>query len=361
MDQLGLGAAELLQLARELGGERGVVERQADLVGRRLEERHLLLGERVRRLPAERERSEDPVPRPDGDGDEALDPLRLHHGARGGQEVRRCLNIFHHQGAALGRRVADQPLAEGKRQVHVSEPGGEAPVTPEDERVAVGSEEVEGGELVPRHLREGRERFLQDLLKIKGAADRRRHGAEDGQMPADRAFSGTVRHVDADRTTYSWTRPSAASSLEGSLPPAWARSGRPPPPPPTARATSWINFPALKRGVRSFETAATRFTLSSFTLPRQITPEPSRSRTESTTARSPSWSSPSTRAATTATPPIWRAAATRSWARLLARRPSMDSSCFSSNRCPSSSFWRRWGSSSGGILSSPAASRSAGS
>src|SRR3972149_4088779 len=271
MDQLGLGAAELLQLAPELGVEPGVVERQADLVGCRLEERHLLLGERVRRLPAERERSEDPVPRPDGDGDEALDPLRLHHGARGGQEVRRCLNIFHHQGARLGPRVADPPLAEGKRQVHVSEPGGEAPVTPEDERVAVGSEEVEGGELVPRYLREGRERFLQDLLKIKGAADRRRHGAEDGQMPADRAFSGTVRHVDADPTTESWTRPGTPSSLEGSFPPAWARSGRPPPPPPTARATSWTSLPAWKRPARAFVTATTRLTLPSSTLPAHTT------------------------------------------------------------------------------------------
>ena len=39
-----------------------------------------------------------------------------------------------------------------------------------------------------------------------------------------------------------------ASNRAGSLPPAWARSGRPPPLPPTARATSWISLPAWSRG-----------------------------------------------------------------------------------------------------------------
>jgi len=36
----------------------------------------------------------------------------------------------------------------------------------------------------------------------------------------------------------------ASSTLEGSLPPAWAKSARPPPPPPTIGATSLMMFPA---------------------------------------------------------------------------------------------------------------------
>ena len=37
----------------------------------------------------------------------------------------------------------------------------------------------------------------------------------------------------------------ASGNLAGSLPPAWAMSGRPPPPPPTAAATGRIHSPAL--------------------------------------------------------------------------------------------------------------------
>ena len=106
-------------------------------------------------------------------------------------------------------------------------------------------------------------------------------------------------------------------------------------------------------------TALTRLTLPSLTAPRKVTPEGSRSRTESTTARRPSASSPSSRATTTGIPATARAPPTRSWARLFARRASSSASCFSRPFWSSRSFWRRRGSSSGGIRRRSAAWRSA--
>src|SRR5262249_56586563 len=103
----------------------------------------------------------------------------------------------------------------------------------------------------------------------------------------------------AVRSTQPGTAASASSSFADSLPPACARSGRPPPPPPTSFAISCTSLPAWKRLVSSFETDATKLTLPSTAEPRQITPEGTRSRSVSTTERSPSGSRPSRRAAIT--------------------------------------------------------------
>src|SRR4029450_10128320 len=73
------------------------------------------------------------------------------------------------------------------------------------------------------------------------------------------------------------TAASASSSLDASLPPAWARSGRPPPPPPTIFAISCTSRPAGKRLVRSLDTAVTRLTLPSTALPSTMTPDRSQS------------------------------------------------------------------------------------
>src|SRR6185369_13496202 len=57
--------------------------------------------------------------------------------------------------------------------------------------------------------------------------------------------------------TISLTLSRAWSTFDGSLPPAWAKSGRPPPPPPTIGATCLMILPAWKREVRSLVTEAT--------------------------------------------------------------------------------------------------------
>src|SRR5215831_19239080 len=67
VDQLRVGALELVELAARLGVEARIVERQADLVRGGLEERQLGLVERLERLAAERERAQDLAPAVDRD------------------------------------------------------------------------------------------------------------------------------------------------------------------------------------------------------------------------------------------------------------------------------------------------------
>src|SRR5439155_428024 len=79
---------QLLELAQGLLVEPRVVERQTDLVGRRLDERDLTGVEAVGDLPAEREGAEDPAAAADRDADEAADLVEPGRGPRPREEVR---------------------------------------------------------------------------------------------------------------------------------------------------------------------------------------------------------------------------------------------------------------------------------
>ena len=76
-------------------------------------------------------------------------------------------------------------------------------------------------------------------------------------------------------STMPYTPSSASSSAAASLPPASARSGRPPPLPPTFSATLPTILPACTRPVRSFVTPAISETLPLVAEPTTTTPEPS--------------------------------------------------------------------------------------
>src|SRR6516162_6848817 len=83
----------------------------------------------------------------------------------------------------------------------------------------------------------GESRSSRALWRADPAADRRLEKlAQRASRGDDQAF--------ATRSTHPDTVLRASSSLEGSLSPACARSGRPPPPPPTTLATSWISLAA---------------------------------------------------------------------------------------------------------------------
>src|SRR5438876_10674741 len=74
-------STKLLELAARLGGEAGVVEREPDLVGGRLEERDLAPLEAVEDLAADRERADDPAADVDRHADETPDALAPDRGS----------------------------------------------------------------------------------------------------------------------------------------------------------------------------------------------------------------------------------------------------------------------------------------
>src|SRR5207244_2773938 len=79
-------------------------------------------------------------------------------------------------------------------------------------------------------------------------------------------------------STTPYASPNAASSADGSFPPASARSGRPPPLPPTRWATGPITLPACTREVKSLVTPTISATFPSEADPSTTTPDPILSR-----------------------------------------------------------------------------------
>ena len=131
------------------------------------------------------------------------------------------------------------------------------------------------------------------------------HPAE-GRMAVHRAHGADGGHVRVPRATPAPSAPPSPPPRRGPRRASRHPCRRPGRGPdgrrrrrPTILAISCTRRPAGKRFIRSLETAATRLTLPSTALPRRMMPDGSRSRSVSTTARSPSGSSPSRRAART--------------------------------------------------------------
>jgi hypothetical protein len=141
--------------------------------------------------------------------------------------------------------------------------------------------------------------------------------------------SGSMRLAKRSRTQ-SPTSSSAAGMPAGSLPPAWAMSGRPPPRPPTFSAATLTRSPALKRSVRSLVTPAMRLTLPSLSVASSTTPEPTLFLSWSMVSRSDLGSAPSSRAASTLTPSTSTVWSARSLPAALASLALSCSSSFSS-------------------------------
>jgi hypothetical protein len=88
--------------------------------------------------------------------------------------------------------------------------------------------------------------FMLQLVGSSQIPTARLRGGHDTEAP--RARQSALQAVSRARTN-SCTEASAASSASGLLPPAWAKSARPPPRPPTRAATAPASSPALIREV----------------------------------------------------------------------------------------------------------------
>ncbi len=131
---------QLLELAQRLRVEPRVVERDADLVGGRLDQRDLPLGERVAVLAAERQRAENAGPgcgwrrRGSRACDRAAPPTWR---PAAGSATRRVLDV---EGLAGGGHAADEPGAHGQRAVDLAQPRRRVRGRPRRCRVAPSSE-----------------------------------------------------------------------------------------------------------------------------------------------------------------------------------------------------------------------------
>ena len=109
LDHFGLCAPQVVELLPRLAVEAGVVQRESDLVGGALQQRHLFVGERIRSPPPERERSEDPVAGADRHADEALDPVLEDHSRASGRQIGRLGDLIEASDPPGQRHAPDQP------------------------------------------------------------------------------------------------------------------------------------------------------------------------------------------------------------------------------------------------------------
>src|SRR5688500_2264380 len=145
------------------------------------------------------------------------------------------------------------------------------------------------------HVRDGRHHVVEPEDPAPRGPQRARGGRGLGDPPDrssyESSFSTSVRLAD-----------SRSGIFATSLPPASAKSGRPPPRPPTIGASCFTTSPAGTFFVRSGVTPTTIDTLPSDGHARTTTPLLSASRCRSTSARRPSLSRPDTSRATSFTP-----------------------------------------------------------
>src|SRR5205814_9577810 len=172
VDELRLRALQLLELAQRLLVEPRIVERQTDLVGRRLDERDLTGVEAVGNLPAEREGAEDPAAAADRDADEAADLVEPDRGLRPREEVRVPDDVHRLQGPPRLGDPSDQPLAHGQEPADLAQPRGPPALALELQRLAVSREQVEARDLVAGDVREGLRRGPEHVADVERAADR---------------------------------------------------------------------------------------------------------------------------------------------------------------------------------------------
>src|SRR3989442_6822158 len=203
MDELGLGAPELLELAPGLRVQAGVVERDADLVGGGLDERDLPVVEALRRLPPERQRAEDAPAAPNRHAPEALNLIPATGGRCGREEVGPAGHVFQPQRLAGGGDAADQPFAHRQAAVDLAQPRRQPAIALQQEAQAVLGDEVEARDLVAGDVRERIQRRAQHLVHVQAAADRLGDRVEDGEVGIDGALQLWA--------TLLWATPSAAS------------------------------------------------------------------------------------------------------------------------------------------------------
>ena len=192
VDELRLGTLVLVEQAQRLGVESlhlrvelRVVERDADLVGGRLEQGQLVLVELVGGLAPERERAEDPPAAVDRHADEAADVVAPDGGPGRREHVRVLVVPLDPDGLAGDGHVTDEPFADRQPLVHLAEARGHAARASQLERLAVLGQQMEARDLVPGDAGERIQRGAQDLLDVERTADGLGDGVEDLEMRRD--------------------------------------------------------------------------------------------------------------------------------------------------------------------------------
>ena len=133
------------------------------------------------------------------DADEAADAVGGHDLPRDGQQVRGLGDLVEAADAAGQRHAADEPVAQGQDLVHLAEPIGEAALSPEEQRLPIGGEEMQASDLVAGDMGQRVDGLLEDLVEVEGPAHRRRHRPQDlevahGRRSAGRAARGHPGH-----------------------------------------------------------------------------------------------------------------------------------------------------------------------
>ena len=182
VDQLGLRAAQLLEAVHRLRVEARVVERDTDLVGGRLHQRHLALAERLAGLAAERQRAQDAAAAVDRHAHESLDVVLAHRVLGRRQQVRRLGDVAERRGLPGGGHAADQAEAERQHPVDLAQLGREAAVAAQVQRLPVLREQMEAGDLVAGDVRQRVERRAEHLFDVERATDGLGDRVEDLQV-----------------------------------------------------------------------------------------------------------------------------------------------------------------------------------
>ena len=183
LDHFDLGAAEVVELAVDLAVEAGIVEGEADLIRHALEQRDLLVGEAVLGLPAEGQGAENAVTGPDGHAHESADAVGGDGHPRRGQQVIGDPDVVDPTGLSRQRYPTDQALTHGQLDIDPAQLVTEASVSPQEEAIAVGGDEMKARDLVARDMGQGGERTLQHLVEVQRTAHGFIHRPQDLQVP----------------------------------------------------------------------------------------------------------------------------------------------------------------------------------
>src|SRR6267142_1216917 len=185
LGHLVLGVLELVELAPRLRVQARVVERERELVGGRLDQRHLCVGEGRRRGAPERQRDDDAAARLQRHAHEAARAFVLHDRPRGRPEVRRGRHVRHARRLAGGGHAADQAFADGQHGVDRAHPRRQPALAAQVQRLAIGREQVQARHFVTGHVGEGVQRQPQRLLEIERAVEGLRDGAQHARVRLD--------------------------------------------------------------------------------------------------------------------------------------------------------------------------------
>ena len=208
-------ALELLELAQRLGVKPRVVERDADLVGRGLDQRHLALVEGVAVWRPERQRAQDPAATVDRHAQEAADLVLLDGRLGGRQQVRGLVVAFVSERSyrwSATRPMSPAPIGEARL---ISRSRADMPRSPRSSSVRPSSVErcrleiswpvtcVSASTAVRRTSSTSSERLTASATVCRISRCARRRGGDDAPGDAGQPARGSDRRAasSADSTS----------------------------------------------------------------------------------------------------------------------------------------------------------------